>query len=134
MPKQPIPLPDTTNPVAWGRYLANCAYDCYACHSASFTTLNPAKPEKSAGFYGGGNEMMDYNGNIILSKNITPDKATGIGNWTEEQFVTTLKTLRRPDGTMLRYPMMPYGMLTDGERKAIYAYLRTVPPIQNEVW
>lgn len=133
MPKQAIPLPDTTNQVVWGRYLADGAYDCYACHSASFTTLNALEPEKSVGFYGGGNKMLNLEGETILSKNITPDKATGIGNWTEEQFVTALKTLRRPDGSVLRYPMMPYGMLTEGERKAIYAYLRTVPPIQNEV-
>jgi hypothetical protein len=77
--------------------------------------------------------MLDAEGAKILSRNITPDPTTGIGKWTEAEFVSTLKILRRADGTMLRYPMMPYGMLSDGELKAIYAYLRTVPPIQHKV-
>lgn len=133
MPTKPIALPDTTNQVAWGRYLANGNYGCFACHSADFKTTNDLEPEKSGGFYGGGNPMLDYDGNIVPSRNLTPDKETGIGNWTEEQFVKTVKTGMRPNGTMVRYPMMPYGVLTENEIKAIYAYLKTVPPIKNQV-
>ena len=133
MPKAPIPLPDTTNQIAWGRYLAIGTYDCYGCHSADFTKINPMEPEKSVGFFGGGNPLLDYEGNVIPSKNITPDPETGIGNWTEEEFIQALKFGRRPDGTALRYPMLPMALLTDNEAKAIFAYLRTVPPIKNEI-
>jgi mono/diheme cytochrome c family protein len=90
-------------------------------------------PEQSGGFFGGGNPLLDFDGNTIPSKNLTPDKETGIGKWTEEQFVETLKTGRRPNGKMIRYPMIPYAILTDKEMKAIYAYLKTIPPIKNEV-
>jgi len=133
MPAKPIPLPDTTNQIEWGRYLANSSFSCFACHSADFKTTNDLEPEKSGGFYGGGNPMLDFNGNVIPSRNLTPDKETGIGNWTEAQFVTTVRQGMRPDGTLLRYPMLPYGVLTEAEVKAIYGYLKTVPAIKNEV-
>lgn len=132
-PTQPIALADTTNAVEWGRYLATGLYGCYDCHSADFATNNALEPEKSVGFFGGGNPMLDMEGNVMPSANITPDPETGIGSWTEEQFVQTVKHGRRPDGTAIRYPMLPHTPLTDGEVKAIYAYLRTVPPIKNKV-
>lgn len=133
LPAQPIPLPDTTNQVAWGQYLANGAFTCFPCHSADFAKVNDIEPEKSLGFYGGGNPMLDLDGNLRPSANISPDPETGIGKWTEEQFVETVKYGRRPNGQMVRYPMLPHSGLTDNEVKAIYAYLRTVPPIHNEV-
>ncbi len=133
LPAQPIPLPDTTNQVAWGRYLANGNYGCFACHSADFATNNDLEPEKSAGFYGGGNPFLDFDGNVIPSSNITPDEATGIGKWTEEEFVQTVKYGKKADGTLVRYPMLPHTPLTDNEVKAIFAYLKTVPPIVNDI-
>lgn len=77
--------------------------------------------------------MLDFDGHIVPSRNLTPDKETGIGNWTEAQFVKTVKEGMRPNGTMIHYPMMPYGVLRESEIKAIYAYLRTIPAIKNEV-
>lgn len=77
--------------------------------------------------------MQDYNGMIISSKNLTPDKETGIGSWTEEQFVKALRTGQRPNGKIVRYPMMPYNVLTEKETKAVFAYLKTIPPIQNKI-
>lgn len=133
MPKQPIPNPDTTDAVAWGRYLALDAFDCYSCHSASFTSNNGAEPEKSKGFFGGGNQLLDEEGKPIYTANLTPDKETGIGNYSEEEFLTILKFGKKPDGTSIRYPMKPFPQMTDGELKALYAYLRTVPAIKNDV-
>ncbi len=133
LPSQAINLPDTTQTVAWGRYLANNLYTCFACHSADFATNNDLDPEKSQGFYGGGNPMLDMEGRVVPSANITPDASTGIGNWTEEQFVQTVKYGKRPDGTLIRYPMLPHTPLTDNEVKAIYAYLRTVPAVNNKI-
>ncbi len=132
MPEKAIPLPDTTDQVAWGRYLADGIYGCYACHSADFSTVNDLEPEKSAGFYAGGNPMLDFDGNLIPSANITPDKETGIGNWTEAQFLTAMKTGQTPNGPV-RYPMLPYAILDTAEIKAVYAYLKTVPPLKNAV-
>ncbi len=132
MPEKAIPLPDTTDRVAWGHYLSDGIYGCYACHSADFSTVNDLEPEKSAGFYAGGNPMLDFDGNLIPSANITPDKETGIGNWTEAQFLTAMKTGQTPNGPV-RYPMLPYAILDTAEIKAVYAYLKTVPPLKNAV-
>ncbi len=132
MPEKAILMPDTTDQVAWGRYIADGAYGCFACHSADFSTTNDLEPEKSGGFYGGGNPMLDFDGNLIPSANITPDKETGIGNWTEAQFLTAMKTGQTPNGPV-RYPMQPYAILDTAEIKAVWAYLQTVPPLKNAV-
>ena len=132
MPTQPIPLPDTTNPVALGKYLVN-NLSCFHCHSKDFKTNNMMEPEKSEGYLGGGNPTLDKQGNVILTQNLTPDEKTGIGEWTEDRFVKAVKFGISEDGHALRYPMVPYVQLTDYEAKSIYAYLRTVPPIVNNV-
>lgn len=133
-PKAPVAKPDTTNAVEWGKYLANSIYNCYACHSADFKTNNELDVEKSVGFYGGGNKMLDENGvNTVLTANITMDKETGIGNWTEEDFIKTVKYGTRPNGQPVKYPMEPYAGLDSAEVKAIFAYLKTVLPISNKV-
>ena len=126
-------LPDTNDILATGRYYAVGAYDCYNCHSADFKTNNILEPEKSVGFFGGGNPMLNLEGETIHSANITPDPTHGIGNWTEEQFVQAVKYGINPDGTKLRYPMLAHTVLPDEEIRAIYAYLKTVPPLPNEV-
>ncbi len=131
-PEKEIENPDTTDVLAWGKYLANGQYGCFSCHSADFKTNNELEPEKSAGFYGGGNPLLDMQGNIVKSLNITPHE-TGIGNWTEEDFIIAMLMGKRKNGKQFRYPMMPYTKLTDNELKAIYAYLKTIPAIDNEV-
>jgi mono/diheme cytochrome c family protein len=119
--------------VAFGRYLATAKVDCYACHSASFETMNIMEPEKTPGFFGGGNPMPDKEGNIIKTRNLTPDKETGIGSWTEAQFIEAVRFGKRPNGQQTRYPMPPYAAMTEEEAKAIFAYLQTIPPIKNKV-
>lgn len=133
MPKEPVKEPDTSNQQAWGKYLANNLFGCFACHSKDFATNNDLEPEKSEGFYGGGNTLIDLQGNKIRSKNLTPDAATGMGTYTEEEFITTMRSGKRKNGKQMRYPMLPYTRLTDGEAKAMYAYLKTISPISNQV-
>ncbi|RYZ21598.1 MAG: c-type cytochrome [Chitinophagaceae bacterium] len=133
-PVQPIALPDTNNKVAWGKYIALGQMDCFTCHSRDFSKNDYLNPEKSPGFFGGGNEMGTSSGKKIVSRNITMDEETGIGRWSEEDFVRAVKTGQLPHGqNALREPMAPYAMLTDGEVRAIWAYLQTVPKIQNKV-
>ena len=132
-PKEQIPDPDTTNMITWGKYLANAQLECYACHSADFAKNDNIHPEKSKGFYAGGNKMIGEGGQVIYSRNITMDEETGIGKWTEEQFLNAVKYGKVPHGKPLREPMQPYSRLTDNEVKAIYAYLKTVPKIKNEI-
>lgn len=130
---QPIPAPDTTNAVKWGEYVSLYRVECYTCHSADFTTDDFSVPEKSKGYFGGGNAFKMPDGTTIRSRNLTMDEETGIGRWTEEQFVQAVKTGAAPGGQALRPPMKPYVFLTDGEAKAIYAYLKTIPKIKNKV-
>lgn len=131
-PEKKIEMPDTNNPIALGKYLT-FNLDCYTCHSADFKTLNSLVPEHSGGYLGGGNKPLDMEGNEMLTPNITPDKETGIGNWTEDKFVRALKYGLIEGEPALRYPMTPFLQLTDKEAKAIFAYLQTVPPIKNKV-
>ena len=129
-PVAAIAGPDTTNTVAWGKYLvANCG--CYSCHSADFTKLDEFTPEKSEGYMGGGNHLFDINGVEVFVPNLTPDHSTGIGNWTREQFTFALLDGFRPDGTVLRAPMPFWGQLREAEAGAMYDYLRTLPVISN---
>jgi hypothetical protein len=133
-PANAIPDPDTTNTVTWGKYIACYQYECFACHSKDFATNDYYVPEKSPGYFGGGNKMYTMEGKEIYSLNITMDKNAGIGNWTEDQFVTAVKSGVLPDGSpALHYPMQPYINLTDKEVKAIYAYLKTVPASDHKV-
>jgi hypothetical protein len=130
---QPIAEPDTTNAVKWGEYVSLNRVECYTCHSADFTTDDFNVPEKSKGYFGGGNEFKLPDGSTIRSRNLTMDEETGIGQWTEEQFIRAVKTGAAPNGQALRPPMKPYMFLSDGEAKAIFAYLKTIPKIHNKV-
>lgn len=132
MPTHRIELPDTTDKVALGKYLA-LNLECYSCHSADFKTNNFEDPEKSEGLFGGGNQTLDTEGRVVATANITPDKETGIGNWTEEKFVRAVRFGLKDGEPALRYPMVPFVQLTEYEVSAIFAYLQTVPPIQNKV-
>lgn len=132
MPDHKIEMPDTNNAVMLGKYLA-FNLECYSCHSADFKTNDYAEPDKSVGFFGGGNKPLNLEGKVMPTQNLTPDPETGIGKWSEERFVDALKNGKMVDQPALRYPMMPFVYLTDDEAKAIYAYLQTIPPIVNKV-
>jgi mono/diheme cytochrome c family protein len=132
-PTVPIMAPDPTDKVAYGRYLVQGRAICFPCHSADFAKVDDFVPERSAGYLGGGNAMPDMNGRIVTTANITPDPETGIGKWSEDEFVRLLRFGVRPDLSVIVYPMVPFPELSDEDACAIYAYLRTVPPIKNAV-
>jgi hypothetical protein len=132
-PTGPINEPDSNNVVDYGRYLVNGRYDCYTCHSADFTKLDMALPEKSLGYMGGGNTLITLEGKIRYSANITMCPKTGIGNWTEEDMGRALRDHKNKDGKTIREPMLPYNGLTDLEVKAIWEYIQTVRVIENKV-
>lgn len=131
-PEQPIQRPDTNNPVALGKYIVDGQIACYACHSKDFKTMNELDPPRSEGYCGGGNPLLNLEGETVLSSNITFD-ASGIGTYTEQEFIDAVKYGRKKGGGLLRYPMVPHTGLTDTEVKGIYAYLKTIPALQNKV-
>jgi mono/diheme cytochrome c family protein len=131
-PAAPIVAPHASDRVAYGRYLVTAKLDCHGCHSRSFTSINALEPEETDGYLGGGNPMRDPRRNRIFSANLTPD-ATGLCAWSEADFRRAMKLGLRPDGRAVRPPMPLRPELTDDEVAAMWAYLRTVPPIPNPV-
>ncbi len=106
--------------VARGAYLAN-AGDCAACHT-----------EKGGAPFAGG-LPMDTPFGPLISPNITADKATGIGNWTDDEFYRAMHDGRARDGSFL-YPAMPFPWYTKVTREdalAIKAYLFSLPPVNK---
>lgn len=131
MPEKTIPMPDTSDQVALGKYLAY-NLECFSCHSADFKTNDYLEPEKSPGYFAGGNKPLNRQGEVVLTANLTPDPETGIGKWSKEQFIQVLR-FGTKDGRPLAYPMLPYTQLTDEEAGAIFEYLQTIPAINNKV-
>lgn len=73
---------------------------------------------------------------ISYSINLTPDDNTGIGSWSEETFVKAIKTGRHMGVSRPILPPMPWdtiNKLNDEDLKAIYAYLKSIPPLKNRV-
>lgn len=131
-PEEPIVEPSPNDLVKYGEYVATAKFDCYPCHSADFKTLDPLTPSNTPGFFGGGNPIPDLDGQIVLSSNLTMCKETGLGEWTEAQFVKAVKHGIKNDGTPTSYPMLPFSQMTDQEAEAIWAYLQTIPVITTD--
>lgn len=130
-PTEVIPPPNPADTVAHGRYLA-VNYECFSCHSANFQTNDYLNPEKSVGYFGGGIQLKNLDGETVAVPNITLHE-TGIGSWSEADFVNAVRFARRPDDMPILPPMIPYNGLSNQEVKAIYAYLKTIKPIENLV-
>ena len=131
-PQDPITMPSPSDKVAYGRYLSS-SIGCYGCHSADFKTMDELVPEKTKGFYGGGNPLLDQRGETVPTANLTFDEATGIGRWSEEDFDRAVRLGVRPDKTVILYPMVPMPELTREDTAALYAYLQTVPKQVHKV-
>jgi len=131
-PDHVIPQPDTGNTVEWGRYLVY-NFECYSCHSADFKTNDYHFPEESVGYLGGGNKPLNLDGKVMLTQNITSHKEFGIGRMSENEFVELLKYGKKKGEESMRFPMMPYILLSENEAKAIYTYLMSTPPLENDV-
>jgi mono/diheme cytochrome c family protein len=131
-PSEPKLTPPVTDRVAFGKYMTY-ALDCYACHSTNVMKVDFLNPDRSPNYMAGGQIFKDGAGEDIRTANLTPHDETGIGRWTEAEFVRALTKGFRPDGRVLHYPMTPRTELTDEEAGAIHAYLRTIPAIDNAV-
>ena len=73
---------------------------------------------------------------IVFSANITPDEETGIGSWTEKEFIITIRTGKHPGWKRdLKKPMpwLDYSKLSNDELISIYAYLNSIKPVKNKV-
>lgn len=114
-----------------GTYLVQSIAACGDCHT----------PRDASGHHIAAMEMAGgYEFNLMplgrpVAANLTPDKETGIGNWTDAQIIAALREGRRPDGTIIGPPMPIsfYRQISDRDAQAIVAYLRALPPVRNAV-
>ena len=126
-----IPDVSRTDKVAYGAYLAGPLGHCMECHTPM--TKPPMRDYKNK--MGAGGFIFRGPWGESVAANITPDKETGLGNWTDAQIKAAITNGVRPDGTKLRPPMAfgYYKNISEEDLGAIVAYLRSLKPIRNEV-
>ncbi|MET3965212.1 MULTISPECIES: c-type cytochrome [Bradyrhizobium] len=112
-----------------GAYLVNSVMVCHNCH----TPRGPQGLDLSRAL-AGGSQVFDEPAFKVTGSNITPDKDTGIGNWSDAEMKRFLVSGHRPNGTKVA-PIMPtafYTVLTARDLDALTAYLRSVPAVRHE--
>jgi mono/diheme cytochrome c family protein len=130
----PQPIPPKSDTLNYGRYLVNAA-SCKDCHT---------RMEKGAyveGMTFAGNFEFNLPQGVVRSANITPDKQTGIGNWTKEYFLERFRSFSdpaklpkvQPDQFNTVMPWTMYAGMTEEDLSAVFKYLQSVEPIENTV-
>jgi mono/diheme cytochrome c family protein len=128
-------LPSENDIIKYGAYLVNAAA-CVDCHSKRYHGDIIHGTE-----FGGGMEFKQQGG-VVRSANITPDKLTGIGLWSKDIFIQRFKSFEgkekqapklNPGDPQIPMPWYLYAGMKVNDLAAIYAYLRTVKPIKNQV-
>jgi len=114
------PAGNVDTPALHGEYLANLMH-CAACHT----------PDDGRAFAGG--RQFDK----LVAPNITSDRTTGIGGWTEDDIVRAVRTMTSPDNSKIEGPMALYAsawsQLTDADAHALAAYIKSIPAIEHDV-
>jgi mono/diheme cytochrome c family protein len=156
-PAQTAPTP---SPVERGKYLVTVG-GCHDCHTPKKLGPNGPEPDMSlalsgnpstakvagvpAGLLTPGKWLTITNDHlgawagpwgVSFAMNLTPDKETGLGSWTQEMFVNALRTGKHQGTGRPILPPMPwnwYRNMTDDDLKAVFAYLQSVPPIKNPI-
>jgi mono/diheme cytochrome c family protein len=116
-------------PVERGSYLVNTIMTCGNCHSPK------GPPDVVAGKDFSGGLRFNVPPFDVTAPNITPDKETGIGAWSDDDIRKLLRTGMRPSGVPIA-AVMPtgfYDIITDADMDAIVAYLRALKPVSNKV-
>lgn len=127
-------IPPKTDEVNYGKYLVTTA-SCFDCHTKQEKGEFVGEP------FAGGFEFLFPDGSTLQSANITPD-STGIGHWSKEQFLLRFKAYA--DSSYIPHKVGPgefqtlmpwtfYAKMTDEDLSAIYSYLQTLPPVDNEI-
>jgi hypothetical protein len=127
--------PDRSNRVEYGEYLVTLA-GCMVCH----TPARQGKPLKGLSLAGG--EVFRFSGMVVVSANITPDLQTGIGRWSEQDFLDRIYQYKEyvekgspcvgPESFTIM-PWLTFAQLEPDDLKAIYAFLRTQQPVYHVV-
>jgi mono/diheme cytochrome c family protein len=114
-----------------GKYLVQIG-GCNDCHTPGYFLGHPDMTR----FLGGSDVGFGIPGlGVFVGPNLTPDKETGLGNWTAQQIITAITTGERPDKRVLA-PSMPWrelAVLTKSDALAIAAFLKSLPPVSHKV-
>ncbi len=126
--------PDPSDKVKYGEYMATMA-SCGFCHTPQNKDGSPDFSKAVSGGFVFKAPMFQ-----VTVANITPDSTTGIGSWTEDAFVAKFRSNssdemvnKNPGKQQSVMPWAMYGKMKEEDLKAIYAYLRTLPPVKNKV-
>lgn len=124
---RPVAAPDLADPVKKGEYLVTLG-DCVSCH----TPLDPQGVPQMKLAFGGGFELSGPWG-VVVSTNITPD-ASGISYYDEALFLKVMR-IGNPGARKLNrvMPFHVYRNMTDEDLKAIFSFLKTLPPVEHRV-
>jgi mono/diheme cytochrome c family protein len=130
---RPVIAPPQGVTVEYGRYLSTAAAGCADCHTPR--SLQDGKFYFDSLFAGSSFAFGSDDGSpmVAFARNITPDRESGIGGWSEEEFITAVTAGVRPDSTVLS-PHMPYAEykhLASDDLRALYTYLMSVPPMRR---
>lgn len=129
-------IPPKDDLIPYGKYIFT-AMGCNECH----TPVDKGQPVKGK-FLAGGFEFPFPDGTLVRSPNITPDNETGIGIWTESEFIARFRVFAdsthvtqtvKPGDFKTVMPWFLYAKAKEEDLKALFAYLRTVPPVQNKI-
>jgi mono/diheme cytochrome c family protein len=156
-PPPPAPAAPVQSPVERGKYIVD-AGGCHDCHTPLMMGPNGPEPDMSRALSGhpeslkvttppkleapwmaaGSMTMTAWAGpwGISYTANLTPDQNTGLGIWTEDMFINALRTGKHMGTSRPILPPMPWQVIknyTDDDLKAIFAYLRSIPPVSNHV-
>jgi mono/diheme cytochrome c family protein len=130
----PVVAPPRGATAEYGEYLASHATMCAGCHTPR--SPNTGEYDLTQPLAGGIFALgLPEEGYSATGSNLTPDVATGIGDWSEEQFMIAMRTGLRPDGTVI-LPVMPwpsYNRWSEEDLRAVWLYLRSLEPIDHEI-
>src|SRR5882762_4256998 len=119
--------------LARGKYLVDGVMGCFGCHTDQDWSKPGAPPV--AGKEGSGHVWSDQDLPWLVAPNITPDKETGAGNWSDDTLARAIREGIGHDGRALA-PVMPYphyNQLSDEDLASVIVYLRTVPAVRSQL-
>jgi mono/diheme cytochrome c family protein len=113
-------MPTSAADIARGKYVFGATGGC-GCHTVPNGQINA------------GGRRYDGAFGTVHSSNITPDKQTGIGTWTDDQIMTAIRVGRRPNGERLLpvHPFPIFNAMAEEDLRALVAFLRTTPPVNK---
>src|SRR6195256_399633 len=123
----------TPQRLARGKYLVDGVAGCFGCHTDQDWSKPGAPPV--AGKEGSGHVWSDQEMPWLVAPNITPDKETGVGNWSDDMLARAIREGIGHDGRTL-FPIMPYPsyrQMSDEDLASVIAYVRTVPAVSNQL-